>query len=172
MKYFTVDLRSQSITVNYRVMAFDFPEPMIRNYPNQVFNFHSDYDAVKRALLKEDLRFLREEFNGQLTRACFMLQNYVYAFQERETAQERLYDYMDSIGDTGTSYWDHATNTVISPILTEDQKNIKEPLLAALRKCEMDQRNTRTDLLYLMYGYRRDEDDDDDIYGCGVDEDE
>jgi len=144
---------------------------VILNYPNQVFRFQSEYDAAKRALLKTDLQFLREEFMGDVTGACLALQNYVEAFTRREIADKILYDYMESIGDTGTSYWDHATNTVISPILTEDQKNIKEPLRAAARSCGMVQRETRTDLLYLMYGRRRDEDEDDDVYGCGVDED-
>ena len=148
-------------------MVFNFPL-MIRNYPDQVFRFQSEYDAAKRALLEEDLRFLREEFMGDVTRACFALQEYVEAFMRRETAQTRLTDYMDTIGDTGTAVWDHATQTVIRPILTEDQKNIKEPLRADAQHYMDEQREARTDLLYLMYGRRRDEEEDDDVYACGV----
>ena len=144
------------------------PAPMIRNYPNQVFRFQSEYDAVKRALLEEDLRFLRDEFTGDVSRACFALNEYVGAFMRRENAQKRLTDYMDSIGDTGTDYWDHATQTVIRPILTEDQKKIKEPLRAETQHYMDEQREARTDLLYLMYGRRRDEEEDDDVYACGV----
>jgi hypothetical protein len=60
---------------------------------------------------------------------------------------------------------------VIRPILTEDQEKTKEPLSAASAYWQGEQRDARTKLLELMYGHRRDEDDDEDIYGCGVDED-
>jgi len=143
---------------------------LIRNYPNQVFRFQSHYDAVKRALLKEDLRFLRDEFTGDVSRACLALQDYVEAFMRRETAEKRLSDYMDSIGDTGTAVWDHATNTVIRPIITEVQRNIKEPLRDDAQHYMDEQREARTYLLYLMYGRRRDEEEDDDVYACGVNE--
>lgn len=145
------------------------PGPLvIRNYPNQVFRFQSDYDAVKRALLEEDLRFLREDFAGDASRACFALQDYMKAFMMREYADKRLYDYMTSIGDTGTAVWDHETKTAICPILTEEQKRFKEPLRDDALRWRTEQSETRTELLYLMYGFRRDEDEDDDIYGCGV----
>ena len=144
---------------------------LVRNYDQTIFRHQSEIAAVKRALLREDLRFLREDFDGDVRRAVLLLQLYVEVFQEREYADKRLYDYMVSIGDTGTATWDHATQTVICPILTEDQKKTKEPLSAATAYWQVEQRDARTKLLALMYGRRRDEDDDEDIYGCGVDED-
>ena len=118
------------------------------------------------------LRFLREDFAGDVSRAVLLLQLYVEVFQEREYADMRLRDYMVQIGDTGTAVWDHATQTVILPILTEDQKKTKEPLCAASAYWQSEQRDARTKLLELIYGGRRDEDDDEDTYGCGVDEDQ
>jgi hypothetical protein len=145
---------------------------LVRNYDQTIFRHQSEIDALKRALLREDLRFLREDFDGDVRVAVLLLQLYVEVFQEREYADKRLYDYMVSIGDTGTATWDHATQTVTRPILTEDQKKTKEPLSATSAYWQGVQRNARTKLLELMYGHRRDEDDDEDIYGCGVDEDE
>jgi len=144
---------------------------LVRNYDQIIFRHQSEIDAVKRALLREDLRFLREDFNGDVRVAVLLLQLYVEVFQEREYADKRLRDYMVSIGDSGTATWDHATQTVIRPILTEDQEKTKEPLSAASAYWQGEQRDARTKLLELMYGRRRDEDDDEDIYGCGVDED-
>jgi hypothetical protein len=144
---------------------------LVHNYDQTIFRHQSEIAAVKRALLREDLRFLREDFDGDVRVAVLLLQLYVEVFQEREYADMRLRDYMVSIGDTGTATWDHATQTVIRPILTEDQMKTKEPLSAASAYWHVEQRTQRTKLLELMYGRRRDEDDDEDIYGCGVDED-
>jgi hypothetical protein len=143
---------------------------LVRNYDQTIFRNHSEIAATQRALLREDLRFLREDFDGDVRLAVLLLQLYVEVFQEREYADKRLYDYMVSIGDTGTATWDHATQTVIRPILTEDQKKTKEPLSAASAYWKVEQRTQRTKLLELMYGHRRDEDEDDDIYACGVDD--
>lgn len=145
---------------------------LIRNYTQTIFRHQSEHAAVKRALLQEDLRFLREDFAGDVSRAVLLLQLYVEVFQEREYADMRLRDYMRRIGDTGTAAWDHATQTTIIPILTEDQKKTKGPLRAASAYWKSEQRDARTKLLELIYGRRRDEDEDDDTYGCGVDEDE
>ena len=145
---------------------------LIRNYTQTIFRHQSEHAAVKRALLQEDLRFLREDFAGDVSRAVLLLQLYVEVFQEREYADMRLRDYMVRIGDTGTAVWDHTTQTAICPILTEDQKKTKEPLSACSAYWQIEQRTQRTKLLDLMYGHRRDEDEDDDTYGCGVDEDE
>ena len=128
-----------------------------------------DYETAKRALLKEDLRFL-EGFAGDVEEMRDALRHYVTAFQDREIAEKALYDYMTSIGDTGVAYWDHATKTVIRPILVEDQENIKKPLRAAARNCQLKVVEQRSALLRLMYG-RRDEDDDEDTYGCDNDND-
>lgn len=145
---------------------------LIRNYTQTIFRHQSEHAAVKRALLQEDLRFLREDFAGDVSRAVLLLQLYVEVFQEREYADMRLRDYMVRIGDTGTAVWDHATQTAICPILTEDQKKTKEPLSACSAYWQIEQRDARTKLLELMYGHRRDEDEDEDTYGCGVDEDQ
>ena len=145
---------------------------LIRNYTQTIFRHQSEHAAVKRALLQEDLRFLREDFAGDVSRAVLLLQLYVEVFQEREYADMRLRDYMVRIGDTGTAVWDHTTQTAICPILTEDQKKTKEPLSACSAYWQIEQRTQRTKLLELMYGHRRDEDEDDDIYACGVDEDQ
>jgi hypothetical protein len=148
------------------------PRDLVRNYSNTIFRHMSDYDAAKRALLKKDLRFLREDFAGDVSRTVLALQLYVEMFQESEMADKRLNDYMHSIGDTGTAVWDHATQTAICNILTEDQKKTKEPLRTACTYWKKEAREARTHLLTLMYGGPRDEDDDEDIYGDGVDEDE
>ena len=145
---------------------------LIRNYTQTIFRHQSEHAAVKRALLQEDLRFLREDYAGDVSRAVLLLQLYVEVFQEREYADMRLRDYMVRIGDTGTAVWDHTTQTAICPILTEDQKKTKEPLSACSAYWQIEQRTQRTKLLELMYGHRRDEDEDEDTYGCGVDEDE
>ena len=147
----------------------DYPfMEIIRNYPNQVFRLKSDYDAAKRALLKEDLQFLREDFTGHADEMCLALQQYVTAFQAREEANETLYDYMEYIGDAGISYayWDPENRTMIRPPLTEEQQYVKE-LVAESQHCHTEQRRTRTDVLHLMYG-DRDDRHDEEIYGWGV----
>ena len=141
---------------------------IIRNCSNQVFHSESEYDALHRALLREDLRFLREEFTGDVNEMCLALQRYVDAFLCREIAYQHLDDYMETIGDTDTSYWDPENQCVISPVLTPEQRAIKEPLREACRRTRIHQRVKRTHLLNLMYGCRRDEDEDDEIYEYGV----
>jgi hypothetical protein len=78
---------------------------------------------------------------------------------------------MDSIGDTGIASWDHENHTVMHSVITPEQEETREVFREAWRRCMTQQRVKRTELLTLMYDNQRDEDEDDDIYGNGVDED-
>lgn len=128
-------------------------EIIIRNYPNRVF-FQSDIDAAKRALRKSDLRFLREEFEGDVTQACIALQKYVEAYQTLELADQDLRDYMSSIGDTGVSTWDHETNTIKAAILTQEQQETKSRLNKVSAFAHTEEADRKQELLVLMYGPR------------------
>ncbi len=144
---------------------------VIRNYPNQVFHEWSDYLAFHRALLRKDVLFLREDFAGDVNQTCLALQQYVDAFRGREIADQLLREYMDSIGDTGNASWDHENHTVMHSVITPEQEETREVYREAWRRCMDQQRVKRTELLTLMYDNQRDEDEDDDLYGNGVDED-
>ncbi len=144
---------------------------VIRNYPNQVFHEWSVYLAFHRSLLRKDVLFLREDFTGDVNQACLALQQYVDAFRAREIADQLLREYMDSIGDTGIASWDHENHTTMRTVITPEQEETREVFREAWRRCLNQQRVKRTELLTLMYATQRDEDEDEDTYGHGVDED-
>jgi hypothetical protein len=146
----------------------------IRNYPNRVLTLQKDIDAVKRALRNSDLRFLREEFEGDATRACVVLQEYAEAYQTLELADQDLRDYMDSIGDTGIATWDHETNAVKTAILTQEQQETKRRLCKVSGYAHTKESELKQELLVMMYGVRgaRDYDFDDWGYVRDIDDED
>ena len=137
----------------------------IRNCENRFF-------CATRALRKSDLRFLREEFQGDVDRLCIALREYVEAFTESELADKQLHDYMASIGDTGSATWDHENKTIKRFIPTQEQKEIKDQFgwLAVIAGTKASGRNN--DLLVLMYGVRGARDYDYDARGYVRDDSE
>jgi hypothetical protein len=136
----------------------------IRNYQN-VFSIQADIDAARRALRNSDFRFLREEFDGDGARMCAALQEYVEAFQVLEFADQELRDYMDNIGDTGISTWDHETNTIKTAILTPEQQETKNRLRQVSAQAHAVEAGRKHELLVLMYGVRGARDYDFDAWG-------
>jgi hypothetical protein len=139
-------------------------EPILRNYPNHVF-LQADLDAARRALRKSDFRFLREEFEGDVTRMCVALQEYVQAFQTTELAVQELRDYMASIGDTGVATWDHENKTVKTSILTQEQRETKGRLSEVSWFAHTVEAARKYELLVLMYGERKAKDYDFNAWG-------
>lgn len=131
---------------------------IIRNCENRFF-------CATRALRKSDLRFLREEFEGDVDLACIALQGYVEAFTESEIADKQLRDYMASIGDTGCATWDHENKTVKQFIPTQEQKEIKDQFGKASELAGTKATARKNDLLVLMYGVRGARDYDYDAWG-------
>ncbi len=148
-----VDLCSQSIM------------EVIRNYPNQVFREQGDYDAFHRALLREDVRFLREDFTGDVDRVCLALQQYVDVFRVREIAEEPLREHLETLLQAGVDI-----GNMENERLVPEQRATLEVVEKAWRLRFDDQRVKRTELLCLMYTNPRDEDEDDYNYGTGVNE--
>jgi hypothetical protein len=140
-------------------------EITIRNYPNRVFFLQKDIDAAKRALRNSDFRFLREDFEGDVTHVCVLLQNYVEAFQTMEIATQDLYNYMETVGETGFSTWDHETKTVKRPILTQEQQETKNRLSEVSWNAHKDEVELKHELLVMMYGERKAKDYDFNAWG-------
>jgi len=122
-------------------------EIIIRNCENRFF-------CATRVLRNSDLRFLREDFDGDVVQMCIALRAYVEAFAESELADKQLREYMDSIGDTGCATWDHENKTVIQFIPTQEQKEIKDQLRNASCAAHTESAARKNDMLVLMYGVR------------------
>lgn len=137
----------------------------IRNCQNRFF-------CATRALRNSDLRFLREEFDGDVDRLCIALREYVEAFTESELADKQLRDYMASIGDTGIATWDHENNTIKRFIPTQEQKEIKDQFDKASELAGTQAAARKNDLLVLMYGVRGARDYDYDAWGYVRDDEE
>ena len=133
-------------------------EIIIRNCENRFF-------SARGALRNSDLRFLREEFEGDIHRVCIAVQGYVEAFTESELADKQLRDYMASIGDTGCASWDHENKTVKRFIPTQEQKEIKDQFGKARELAGAEAAARKNDLLVLMYGVRGARDYDYDAWG-------
>jgi hypothetical protein len=61
---------------------------------------------------------------------CEALSAYISASHANALATKELYEYQVSVGDTG-AYWSHETLSVIRPILTEEEMEIKQRLVEA-----------------------------------------
>jgi len=139
VKNLTVDLCSQSIM------------EVIRNYPNQVFHEQGDYAVFRRALIRDDVQFLREDFTGDVDRVCLVLRQYVDLYRAREMAEQPFREYVASLVHAGIDMEDMDNER-----LTTEQETTLELLHNEFLRCVHEAQAKRNELLHLIYANQPD----------------
>ena len=124
---------------------------VIRNYPNQVFHEQGDYAVFRRALIREHVQFLREEFTGDVDRVCLVLQQYVDLFRAREMAEQPFREYVASLIHAGIDMEDMDNER-----LTTEQETTLELLHNEFIRCVHEAHAKRNEFLCLIYANQPD----------------
>jgi len=124
---------------------------VIRNYPNQVFHEQGDYAVFRRALLRDDVKFLREDFTGDVDRVCLVLRQYVDLYKAREMAEQPFREYVASLIHAGIDMEDMDNER-----LTTEQETTLELLQNVFVSCVHEAQAKRNELLRLIYANQPD----------------
>jgi hypothetical protein len=124
---------------------------VIRNYPNQVFHEEGDYAVFRRALLRDDVQFLREDFTGDVDRVCLVLRQYVDLYKAREMAEQPFRENVASLIHAGIDMEDMDNER-----LTAEQETTLELLHKEFVRCVHEAQAKRNEFLRLIYANQPD----------------
>ena len=127
----------------------------IHELSKPAFTYFREYNRALRVLNKPEWIELREKLCGKdREKVCVALNRFFRAFDTREKAEKLLEAYMFSIGidPHAIAVWDHETQSVRGPVLTQEQQQRKGQWFEVVGRALAQQRMAQRLLMVEGYG--------------------
>jgi hypothetical protein len=126
----------------------------IRKFSKPVFTYFREYNSALRALNKTEWVELREKLTGEDgEKVCAILNVFLRSHRVHTEAEERFAAFQRSIGENpDLAEWDHETNSIRGPILTEEMIRRKERWINAVSIAQQQLYQCQRALMVKVYG--------------------